>query len=549
MGQKFDGCNCAACRDRALKKLARQTAERNRKTAERNREEARDSERSQRRYDEMQARQRALEEQYNDARQAKEAREEAARVKITLRIGVFFDGTGNNPFNVEMGQRCGAHYPVSPEDMDSNCKPYMKDPNSSYGSEVTNIKRLYDLYQSTQNIEEIISLNRAFDKVYVEGIGTAAGEKDSLLGSAFGRGETGIEARVFQAFTFIKQQISQFHRKNPEIHINALVFDVFGFSRGAAAARYFAHLCMARTGSPLRETLSLPERLFARGFSKIFGEGVNTGFIGLFDTVASVGGLSNLGYVRSPAAPGVKLHLLPKFFPNVLQLVARDEYRANFALNRIGPDHPEISLPGAHADIGGGYLDEAEERLMLSPMQALDVPLATDVKNTSIYRSAEQERAKWHAKGWPLDMLALLTPEPKMLPPDPQDRMAPKQKRVFVGLQLQRKVSAGLARVYLRVMYEAAKKHGVEFEDIHQRPKLVPPPELQSLCDRFVAGDYSLTPAEEQLLKLRYIHLSAHWTPTFLSGPRTSKAELVYVNVPTADAVRVQHPHVPEWTL
>ncbi|EXF96447.1 hypothetical protein HK44_015990 [Pseudomonas fluorescens HK44] len=536
MGQKFDGCNCAACRDRAVKKLARQTAERNRKTAERNREQAPDSERAQ-------------EEQYNDAWEAKQAREEAARIKITLRIGVFFDGTGNNPFNVEMGQRCGAHYPVSSEDMDSNCKPYMKDPNSSYGSDVTNIKRLHDLYSETRSVSDIQKQKLAFEKVYVEGIGTTAGEKDSLLGSAFGRGETGIEARVFQAFSEIKRRLGDFHKVNPDIQIQSLIFDVFGFSRGAAAARHFAYLCMARTGSPLRETLSLPERLFARGFSKVFGEGVKTGFIGLFDTVASVGGLSNLGYVRSPAAPGVKLHLLPRFFPNVLQLVARDEYRANFALNRVGPDHPEISLPGAHADIGGGYLDEAEERLMLSPLQALDVLLTTDVKSTSIYRNAEQERAKWHAKGWPLDMLVLLTPEPKRLPPDPQDRMAPKHKRVFVGLQLQRKVSAGLARVYLRVMYEAAKKHGVEFEDIHQRPKLAPPPELQSLCDRFIAGDYSLTPAEEQLLKLRYIHLSAHWTPTFLSGARTSKVELVYVNVPTAEAVRVQHPHVPEWML
>ena len=90
----------------------------------------------------------------------------------------------------------------------------------------------------------------------------------------------------------------------------------------SAAARHFACLCLNRTNSPLRDSLDQPDSLFTQGFSKGFGEGVSTGFIGLFDTVASVGGLSNLGYVRSPAAPGVKLYLMPRFFPHVVQRVA-----------------------------------------------------------------------------------------------------------------------------------------------------------------------------------------------------------------------------------
>ena len=99
------------------------------------------------------------------------------------------------------------------------------------------------------------------------------------------------------------------------------------------------------------------------------------------------------------------------------------------------------------------------------------------------------------------------------------------------------------------MMYEAAKKHGVEFYDIQQRAALAPPAEIQLMCERFVAGDYRITAAEEHLLKLRYIHQSAHWSPTFLTGPRTTRFELAYAHIPTADAVRVHHPHVPEWTL
>ncbi|RKS27563.1 putative alpha/beta hydrolase family protein DUF2235 [Pseudomonas sp. WPR_5_2] len=537
MEKDLGGYHCAVCRDEAMAARARQRVQQP-SAAE-----------LQRRHGEMMARQRAREEQLIAEREAREQREEAALVKVTLRIGVFFDGTGNNPFNVEMGRKCGAHHPVSTQDMESSCKPYMRDPESSYGGEVSNVKRLYDLYTQSYDAERIIQQKRAFDKVYVEGIGTSAGAQDSLLGMAMGRGETGVEARVHYAFGQVKSRLHNFLDRFPNIQISALIFDIFGFSRGAAAARHFACLCLNRTDSSLRETLSLPDRLFARTFSKVFGEGVSTGFIGLFDTVASVGGLSNLGYIRSPATPGVKLYLMPKFFPNVLQLVARDEYRANFALNSVAPDHPQISLPGVHSDIGGGYRDDIEECVLLSPMQALEVGEFTDVKTTSIYREAQQERAKWNAKGWPLEMLELITPDPVMLAPELRERNAPKRKRVFAGLQLRRKIGAGLSLVYLRVMYESAKKHGVEFDDIKQRVALTPPAALQPMCERFIAAEYSLTPAEEQMLKLHYIHQSAHWNPTFLSGPRTTRFELAYAHVPTADSVRVHHPHVPEWTL
>jgi len=469
------------------------------------------------------------------------------KAKVSLRIGVFFDGTGNNASNTALGLLCGAHHPIEPGDIDASCKPYMSDPLSSYGNGVSNIKRLSDLYYSTQRPEGEGLQKCSFHSVYIEGIGTQAGEKDSLIASGTGRGDTGVSGCVQKAFRAIKERIGLFFEQNPDSEISSLTFDAFGFSRGAAAARHFANEVVRWLG-PLELILHSHAKAFRPHFNRQYGNDINMGFIGLFDTVPSVAGLSNLGNVRSATVPGLKLHLDRRYFNSVVQLVARDEYRANFALSRVKPDHPEITLPGAHSDIGGGYLDEAQECVLISPMQALEVSINTEVTHTSIYRDAVQAKKRWLAEGWPAQWLEIVTPEPMALLQDPQDRLGPQQKRVYAGVQLNRPVSGLLSRVYLRVMYEQAKQKGVRFREIPDIPEYAIPPELQALCDRFVAGDYSTTPAEETLLKLRYIHLSAHWNHP--RGKRDGGSlKAVYINAPTVDAVRVQHPHVPDWTL
>src|SRR5690606_25874211 len=49
------------------------------------------------------------------------------KTPVAMRIGVFFDGTGNNAGNAAMGVLCGAPYPVGSEDLDASCKPYMSE--------------------------------------------------------------------------------------------------------------------------------------------------------------------------------------------------------------------------------------------------------------------------------------------------------------------------------------------------------------------------------------------------------------------------------------
>lgn len=474
------------------------------------------------------------------------------KVRVALRIGVFFDGTGNNASNTASGRLCGAQHPIKPADLDASCKPYMSDPDSSYGNDLTNVKKLSELYHAPPELEGEGQQKLAYRKVYVDGIGTVAGEQDNLVGSGFGRGETGVAERVWTAFKHIKGEVQRLLQNNPDTEISSLTFDTFGFSRGAAAARHFANQLLLGNRGPLREVIQGGGKAFGAFFVEQFQADIQIGFIGLFDTVAAVAGLSNLGNIRTAVAPGLKLHLSPRYFPRVVQLAARDECRDNFPLSQVKPDHPEIALPGVHSDIGGGYLAEAQECVLVSPMQALDVSLHTDVKTTAIYRDALQAQAQWLEKGWPAAMLEIVTPEARLLPADSQDRNAPRQKRVYAALQLKRQVRGELSRVYLRVMYELAKQKGVRFGVIDEHdPDYSIPPELQSLCDHFVAGDYSTTAAEEALLRLKYIHTSANWNPPArLQGetPRTG-ARVKFINAPTADAVRVLHPHIEDWKL
>jgi Uncharacterized alpha/beta hydrolase domain (DUF2235) len=478
----------------------------------------------------------------------KEPAREPEKIGIALRIGVFFDGTGNNANNSAAGLLCGAQHPIAPEDIDASCKPYMRNPDSSYANETTNVYKLSELYFAPQKAEGDGSHKRAFRRVYIEGIGTQSGEEDSTFGAGTGRGDTGIAGRVQQSFSEIKSRIEDVINENPNSEITSLTFDTFGFSRGAAAARHFANAIVRGKQGPLGDVLRNNASDFSRTFIDQYQGSINMGFIGLFDTVPSVAGWSNFGNVKSPVATGIKLYLDRRFFTDVVQLSARDEYRANFALSRVKADHLEVILPGVHSDIGGGYRDDIEECVLVSPMQTLEVSMFTDVSTTSIYRHAMVIKNEWISRGWPEDLLEIVTPDGLLLPVDQQDRLSPRRKRVYAALQLKRSVSGLLSRVYLRVMHSLAKEKGVRFDDIPATAALAVPSELQALCDRFVAGDYTTTQQEENLLRLKYIHMSANWNHP--RGRRDgSGVRAVYINAPTADAIRVQHPHVPDWTL
>ncbi|MGH8416352.1 MAG: PAAR domain-containing protein [Pseudomonas sp.] len=194
---------------------------------------------------------------------------------ITLRIGVFFDGTGNNQANSETVAGCMARdvgLQDQSEDIRQFCATYGygvdgSTPDNSYGNDTSNVARLYELYVDRADVSLGPEDEEASLKVYLEGIGTVSGGDDARYGQATGRWRTGVLARVEQSPRLILRRLTLFKDNNPDIKIKRLEVDVFGFSRGAAAARHFANDLLRANDSHLAKTLSAANDVFADGFA------------------------------------------------------------------------------------------------------------------------------------------------------------------------------------------------------------------------------------------------------------------------------------------
>ena len=186
--------------------------------------------------------------------------------KVTLEIGVFFDGTLNNRFNVALPNRS----------------------DGSYQNALSNPALLWAQYKNGKDYDVKNSCGgvaRAFRSIYVEGPGSLQGEKDDSLGYISGTGRrSGVESRVLWGFERMLREIGDIG--GPPV-IKKVILDVFGFSRGAAAARYFVNCVRARRIrydpiGPGDYTRTLPE-----------GLEVEIRFLGIFDTVAAIGNAAN----------------------------------------------------------------------------------------------------------------------------------------------------------------------------------------------------------------------------------------------------------------
>lgn len=296
---------------------------------------------------------------------------------LKFKVALFFDGTMNNRTNTTV--RIAKKDKILDDDQ--------KDMLSSYANYYSNVAILELLNKQRVKTKQEVS-------VYVEGIGTVNykaepgtfvkdkhgkdkldknGQKilatdadfsnDVMGGYAFGTGETGIVDRVSKGIREAKMAIREAYEPE-EQYIEKITIDVVGFSRGAAAARH----CVSRY----------------EGFKGVWtGQGapeLEINFVGLYETVSSYDVSENKAITLPKAVIGTlftknvsELQLALGGVPKrVVHLTAQDEIRHNFALTTIDSSLRagvgfQISLPGVHSDIGGGYVERDPDNPTMNP--------------------------------------------------------------------------------------------------------------------------------------------------------------------------------------
>ena len=305
-----------------------------------------------------------------------------------IRFGLFFDGTGNNRFTDE--KKTKVYLKRLNAD---NYDPQQLQKTTSYLSNVAKLFLLFD--ENNEN---------SLYKEYIPGVGTPFSANDegkpnegegSIFGSALG---SGGNARLCYAFwrlysiilnkeglgngiiweqskrpekiendvdTFpeylnkhLREAIEKSRReKRKTSKVSKIILYVFGFSRGAAEARSFVNRLSRLSGSSAAQL-------------KFGGIDVEVKFMGIFDTVASVGMVD----IKSFRGNGI----LPRWFGSLVDghwswaspenlvvpdnircvhYIAGNEARACFPLTMTEHqgNHTLKLYPGAHSDVGGGY--------------------------------------------------------------------------------------------------------------------------------------------------------------------------------------------------
>lgn len=343
-----------------------------------------------------------------------------SKKSITLKIRVYFDGTGGNQPNVDkmlkaIEKHCGEAPDMndySPEAYKDAWKQYKDsiernkeiikedikvdptDKDSSYNQAKTSIPKMreLDINNKDDKASDVMTI-----VVYASGVGThLLGTDDTFFGMGTGSDfyESGIPSKVKEAMNEIKKELLKKKFNSKTEIIEKVEVSAFGFSRGAATTRNFVSQ-RQMLADTLSEVLSV----------KISTASIAYKLVGIFDTVCSVTDVWKL--------IGQGLEAVDPFDPQskwynesrtnneilrvqqsnvedynlamggnvekVIHLTAGDEYRAFFPLTdiessiRSGCGY-ELKLPGSHCDIGGGDPDFVYEQIQ-EKMSSPNAPL------------------------------------------------------------------------------------------------------------------------------------------------------------------------------
>ncbi|MFC6269773.1 phospholipase effector Tle1 domain-containing protein [Frigoriflavimonas asaccharolytica] len=393
----------------------------------------------------------------------------AAVGEINLSFGMFFDGTLNNMKNTELRKKyLEKGNDIKPDDDEET----IANKEKQHADALDRQDEKYHMYKKTainQDNEEYLKYLRnshrdAIDKQgtdnsyandytnvarkykccerkiyaqYIEGIGTGIGvddpmaspnddiTKDNKHGFMYGAGKTGIRGKVRIGCKNLALKIGEEKNRkdNKNKVLNEITIDIFGFSRGAAAARNFAYEVVVKeqetaTSKTKREIVDyrnsssfgndgvipiyenkttykdgdlhvvdasalkdgkMPVRgllgyyLISEGVlspEELEDLSVTIRFLGIYDTVSSYeetyDNSINLGINIAKSLKKdlfkddvAQLNLNSLRVTKAVHFTAQDEHRKNFRLTRMETG-VEKNFPGVHCDIGGAYENETE---------------------------------------------------------------------------------------------------------------------------------------------------------------------------------------------
>lgn len=226
------------------------------------------------------------------------------------------------------------------------------------------------------NIQRMAEFYRKGHVEYLQGVGTRFGAVGRLFGGAFGIGGRHRIRRMYRALA-------------TRYFAGDKCIDLIGFSRGAAQAIHFANV-LSRHGirnpdNPKHlawwyyPALGWTFRHPKRGPNDVGEPTIH--FLGVFDTVATFGW--PVGPTRNTSRIW-KVWTIPPNVDRAFHAMALDEIRKTFELVRPRMELPEgftreqaaqrndqlyeVWFRGAHANVGGGYLDRGLSDIALAWM-------------------------------------------------------------------------------------------------------------------------------------------------------------------------------------
>lgn len=391
------------------------------------------------------------------------------RKGINFTFGVFFDGTLNNMYNTEIRQKAEGKNIVGvtknqPQALSIYNRLGDEDyKESSFENDLSNPAILFKNYKKDETVNQY--------RIYIEGIGTNTKMKNNTIdyqkddvfqGPAFGIGSAGIVSRVREA---IRKIVEQLKTISPKDIIGTITLDVFGFSRGAAAARHFVHVVTHPAYNPKvytseygvfvkdiqGENLPLQYEEKTMPHYGLLGQllqeanrldiktKVVVRFLGIYDTVP------HHGFIQSNDAEDLGLNDINRA-NYIVHMVAADEHRYNFDLVDISsvPKNKGIELiyPGVHCDVGGSYVEGAPN-------------IAYRIKLSSSKEKLRDERDELIHQGW-------FTKEQMAI------EYYLSLKNAGINFRLEGKkqnVSSQYSYIPLHIMAEFCKRHKVPIDD------------------------------------------------------------------------------------